>query len=77
MATRPAIGTAGRTTGVDEHLAVRTTWTGLAGRAPPVVLAGQEEDALTGNAMGLPVGRGLLLLFKKLLIFLTFVLLKM
>ena len=45
---------------VDEHLGVRTAGAGEPGGTPPVILAGQEEDFIPGDAAFLPDARALL-----------------
>ena len=61
MAAGAAVRSALLLAGVDEHLGVGSAGAGLAGGAPPVVLAREAEDALVGNAEALPDGDGLLI----------------
>ena len=60
VAAGAAVGTALLLAGVDEHLGVGAAGAGLAGGAPPVVLAREAEDALLGDAEALPDFNGLL-----------------
>ena len=47
---RGAVGAAGGLVGDDEHLRVRAAGAGDAGRAPPVVLLGEEEEVVLRHA---------------------------
>ncbi len=60
-AARAALRPAGRLAAINEHFRIRPAGPGIAGRSPPVIGHGQEENPFIGQAHFAPEPRGFLI----------------